>query len=169
MSTHSLCKPPVCAFFPHSKRQTGPATLSELASLFSRGKSAGGIGPDTHVWCGAMVEWKRLKDLPLLQLLRGAAAPEPAVSEVAATSSIAGTEDPRKGRIPPFGGSQMGTDMGTMPNSAPAARSLGTANPAGVLALRSAYRRPHATLGHPPPHPCREPRPLSLLTQHRPR
>ena len=41
-----------------NKQQAGPTSYTELAALFAKGKPAGGIGPETHVWCGEMPEWK---------------------------------------------------------------------------------------------------------------
>ena len=53
-----------------NKQQCGPVVLRELAELFAKGKTAGGIGGDTHVWCDAMVEWRRLKETPELVQIR---------------------------------------------------------------------------------------------------
>ena len=60
-------------FYVKSKQQRGPATFDELAELLARGKPDG-ISPETHVWCGEMEKWTRLKELPLLQLLQAGGA-----------------------------------------------------------------------------------------------
>jgi len=53
------------------KQQQGPATVDELAVLYAKGKAGGGINNETLVWCAAMDEWTRLKELStLVQLVQ---------------------------------------------------------------------------------------------------
>ena len=57
-------------FYVANRQQSGPVSLAELLDLHAKGKAGGGISADSHVWCAAMIEWKRLKDVPeVLQLL----------------------------------------------------------------------------------------------------
>mmetsp|Transcript_27376 Transcript_27376/g.69653 ORF Transcript_27376/g.69653 Transcript_27376/m.69653 type:complete len:537 (+) Transcript_27376:34-1644(+) len=56
-------------FYVLNKQQQGPATLAELGELFARGKSGGGISSDTLVWCSALVEWTRVRELSSLVAL----------------------------------------------------------------------------------------------------
>ena len=80
-------------FYVASKQQQGPVGVPELAALLARGKAAGGIGGETHVWCGAMVEWKRLKEVPsLLQVLQQPPVSAPQSSQAAPSASTAAAQ-----------------------------------------------------------------------------
>jgi len=65
-------------FYVLNKAQQGPATIADLAALLAKGRSGGGISGDTLVWCSALTEWTRLKEVSALMGLLQQPAPEPA-------------------------------------------------------------------------------------------
>ena len=111
-----------------NKQQAGPATFDDMAALLAKGRGAGGIGGETHVWCPAMVEWRRLKDLPLLSKLQSMPTPE----SLSPRSSNVGGDSHVKAAIP----------SGEAPSRVPQTVAAGRTAPKPAGPLRLAHRLP---------------------------
>ena len=82
-------------FYIENGTQTGPVSAEELL---------GKIGPNTDIWCPGMANWAPANTVPeVAALLGGASAPEPSMSDPAATPYTGGSGDYTSGNSQNYG------------------------------------------------------------------
>ena len=123
-------------FYIENGTQTGPVSAEELL---------GKIGPNTDIWCPGMANWAPANTVPeVAALLGGASAPEPSMSDPAATPYTGGSGDYTSGNSQNYGNPDYANQQ--QPSSPTASLS---SNLTATLSNLTATNSPTAILSNP--------------------